>query len=86
MVLLLGHARVDEIPESDSSVRRASHELRQVVLIFAAEARSRFLVKTDLDFVVDHLDVVDRSAVRVHAAQDGDRFEIRDIPNKHHAV
>ena len=86
LILLLSHARVDKIPESNRSIWRTSDELRQVVLIFAAEAWSRFLVKTNLDFVFDYLDVVDRSAVRVHAAQDGNRFQIWDIPYKHHAV
>lgn len=48
--------------------------------------RRRLLIKADREFVIDKLDVVNGPTVGVHRPQHRHRFELCDIPHKHHSV
>ena len=86
LILLWRDCRVDHVPESNCSIRRASHKLGQGFLTFTAWLRRRLLVVADLEAIVHYLNVMDRARVWVHASEDCDGFELSDVPHKHHSV
>lgn len=86
LILLRRYRWVDKVPETNRTVRRACHKLRQTVFVFAARPRHCLLVEAYWMLVRDGLNVMNGATVWVHTPEYGHWFQLGYVPHKHHTI